>query len=122
MTHLTDKREAPVSAVGISGMAAHRASFARRVGIDLESHTSRTSSFIGDHAVQLGKGPFGVRGILFPLLRTRPFAVLTASRSLPDVRQVFQPDQAVWVLLVLGLAQWLIQWGVYRVTTLLPSR
>jgi hypothetical protein len=79
MTHLTDKREAPVSAVGVSGMAAHRASFARKVGIDLESHASRTSSFIGDYAVQLGKGPFGV-------------------------------------------AQWLIQRGVYRVTTSLPSR
>ena len=31
MTHLTNKREAPVSAVGVSGMAAHRASFARYV-------------------------------------------------------------------------------------------
>jgi hypothetical protein len=95
MTPLTDKREALVGAVGISGMPAHRASFARIVGIDLDGHASRTSSFRGDHAVQLGKGPFGGRGIRLPLLRTRPFAVLTASRSLPDVRQVFQPDQAV---------------------------
>jgi hypothetical protein len=31
MTHLTNKREAPVSAVGVSGMLAHRASFARYV-------------------------------------------------------------------------------------------
>jgi len=99
MTHLTDKREAAVSAVGISGMPAHRASFARIVGINLDGHASRTSSFMGDHTVQFGKGPFGGRGIRFPLPGTRPFAVLTASRSLPDVSQVFQPDQAGGVLL-----------------------
>ncbi len=98
MTHLADKREARLRAVGISGVPTHRACFARVVGIDLDGHASSTHRFVGDHAVQFGKGPFGVGGIGLALLAAGLFAA-SALRSFSDVGQVFQPDQAVGVLL-----------------------
>ena len=96
MTHLTDKRETLLGAVGISGMSTHRACLARVVGVYLDGHRAMQEGFIGKHAVQLGKAPFGIRGVGTPLLLTRLFASL-AFGSLTNVRQVFQADQAVGV-------------------------
>ena len=96
MTHLTDKRETLLGAVGISGMSTHRAGLARVVGVYLDRHRAMQEGFIGKHAVQLGKAPFGIRRIGTPLLLTRLFASL-AFGSLTNVRQVFQADQAVGV-------------------------
>jgi hypothetical protein len=97
MTHLTDKQEALLGAVGITGMATHRAGEATIVDVYLDGHRAIREGFISDHALQLGKGPFGVGSIRTPLLLTRLLAAL-AARSFANVGQVFQPDQAVGVV------------------------
>ncbi len=97
MTVLADKREALVRAVGISGMAAHGAGFARVVRVYLDRHRSLHQGFVGDHAMQLRKGPLRVGSIGFSPLFTGLFAPASPG-SFADVSQVFQPDQAVGVL------------------------
>ena len=94
MADLTDKREALARAVGLGSMPAYRACLARVVRIDFDRHTGRPRRFIGNHALQLGKSPFGAGGVGFALLLTRLFA-LPLLCSFADVGQVFQPDQAV---------------------------
>src|ERR1700694_5438938 len=96
MTHLTDKRETFLGAVGISGMSTHRACLACVVGVYLDRHRAMQEGLIGKHAVQLGKPPLGIRRVRTPLLLTGLFASL-AFRALTNVRQVFQADQAVGV-------------------------
>ena len=96
LTDLADKQEALVGAVVISGMPAYRAGEATVVGIHLDRHTPDTQGLVSDHAVQFGKGPFGVGGIGLPLLLTRLLASFPPG-SFVNVRQVFQPDQAVGV-------------------------
>ena len=85
MADLAHKQEAPVGSVGISDMAAHRASCARVVGIHFDRHRSVQERFVSNHAVQFCKRPFGVGSIGPPLLLARLLAFL-ASGSLPNVR------------------------------------
>src|SRR5271157_415691 len=100
MTVLTDEQEAIVWAIGITGMPTHRASFARIVCVNLNCHRTIYESFVGNHALQLSKRPFGIGCISLPLLPADFLAVLVsfASRgSLANICQLFQADQAVGV-------------------------
>src|SRR5437762_1853911 len=94
MADLTDKREAFPRAVGLCSMPAYRACLARIVRIDFDHYTARSCRFIGNHAMQFSKSPFGAGGVGFALLLTHLFA-LPLLCSFADVGQVFQPDQAV---------------------------
>src|SRR5438132_2448578 len=91
MTVLTDEQQAFVGAVGISSMPTHRARLAGVMGVYLDCHRPMQEGFIGDHAVQFGKGPFGRGSVGLSLLLARPLA-MRASRALADVCQVFQPE------------------------------
>ena len=96
MTDLADKQQALPRTVGISGMAAHRASLARVVGVYLDRSTAMQECFIGEHAVQLCKTPFGMGGVGFPLLFAHSLA-FAPSQTFADIGQVFQSDQAVGI-------------------------
>ena len=97
MTLLADKKQALVGTVGIRDMSTPRAGLARVVGVYLNCHRPLQESLVGNIAVQLGKAPFGVGGIGTALLVRSLFA----SPSLcpfSDMGQVFQADEAMWVL------------------------
>ena len=96
MTVLTDKQQSFVWAVGITGMSTQRAREATVVGIDLDRHRAMQEGFVGKHAVQLSKRPLGIGSIRLSLFRTRLFAMLT-SGSVPNVCQLLQSNQTVWV-------------------------
>ncbi len=96
MAVLTDKQESFVRSIGITGMSTHRASLACIVCIYLDSQRLVQESLVGKHALQFGKGPFGIGSIGTPLLPGGLLAFL-ALRSFTNVCQIFQADQAVWV-------------------------
>ena len=96
MTVLTDKEQALVRAIGITDMSTHRAGFARVVGIYFDRHRTVQEGFIGYHALQLSKRPFGVGSIGTPLFPGRFLATL-APGSFADVCQDLQTNQAVGV-------------------------
>ena len=58
MAILTDKEQALVGTVGITGMPTHGASFTCVVRIDLDRHRLVHKGFIGNHGLQFRKGPF----------------------------------------------------------------
>jgi hypothetical protein len=97
MTVLADEEQALVGTIGITGMSAHGTSLACIVGVYFDRHRTVQQGFIGNHAVQLSKRPFGVGRIGFPLLQTGLFAFL-AFRSFANVCQIFQSDHAGRVL------------------------
>src|SRR5260370_36939722 len=94
MTVLADEQESFVRPIGITGMSTPGARLTRIVGVYLDCHRPMQESLVGDHALQLGKGPFGVVRIGTPLLRAR-FLALLAFGSFTDVCQVFQAALAV---------------------------
>src|SRR5437588_7040059 len=94
MALLTGKHQTVVRTVFITGMTAHRASFARVVGVYLDCHRTMHECLIGDHALQFGKRPLGVGSIGLPLLLTGFFAAL-ARGSISDICQTLQSDQAM---------------------------
>src|SRR6266446_6401853 len=107
MAVLTHEQQAVLGAVRFAGMPTHRAGFARRVGIDLDRHALMQEGFVGDHAVQFGKGPLGIGGIGLPLLPGNGFGPLPVLRYAPsgsslgaltNVGQILQADEAVGVL------------------------
>jgi hypothetical protein len=95
---LTDEEQPVVGTVLRAGLPTLGTSLAAVVRIDLHGHTLMQQGFIGDHTLQFGKAPLGVGRIGFSLLLARLFALL-ADASLADVGQVFQADEAMWVLL-----------------------
>ena len=97
MTVLADEEQALVGTIGITGMSAHWTSLACIVGVYFDRHRTVQEGFIGNHAVQFSKGPFGIGGIGFSLLLARLLATL-AFRPCSDILQVFQSNQTVWVL------------------------
>src|SRR5712672_96785 len=97
MTFLADEQKAFVWAIRITGMPTHRASFARVVGIHLNSQTSRKTRFVGNHGLQFSKRPLGVGGISFPPLLTHLFAFL-AFGSFSNVCQMLQADQMIGIV------------------------
>jgi hypothetical protein len=53
--------------------------------------------FVGNHTVQLSKRPLGIGGIGTPLLPAR-FLAMPVPGPFTESCQVFQSDQALWVL------------------------
>src|SRR5258708_34187848 len=98
MAVLTDEQESFVGTISITGMSAHRACEATIVGVYLDGQRLVQKSLVGNHALQLGKGPFGGGRIRFTLL-PRGFLAFLAAAALTDVCQVLQTNEAV-----LGLA------------------
>ncbi len=96
MTVLADEHQALIGAIGIASMPTHRASLAGVVCIHFDGHRTLQERFISNHAVQLGKGPFGVGSISTSLLLARLFAMLAPS-TLADVCQLLQSNQTVRV-------------------------
>src|SRR5947209_18052635 len=97
MTVLTDKEQSLLGAVGISGMSTDGASLAGVVGIDFDGHVPLQEGFVGNHALQLGKTPFGVGCIRTSLLFAR-FLATFALCPFSNICQVLQADEAVGVL------------------------
>src|SRR6266702_4018748 len=93
MTVLADEQESFARPSGVTGMSTQGTRLARIVGVYLDCHRPMQESLVGDHALQLSKGPLGIGRIGTPLLR----AALLAAASFTDVCQVFQADQAVGV-------------------------
>ena len=96
MATLTEKEQALIRAVRLRGIAAHRAGLAGVVGIDVDRHTATQSRFVGNVAVQFGKRPLRSMPVSTSLFLARCFA-LASFGSLPNVCQLFQADDAVWV-------------------------
>jgi hypothetical protein len=94
VTVLADEQQSFVRAISISSMPTHWASLAGVVGVRFDRHRPLQEGFIGNHAMQFGKGPFGIGSVGTPLL---PGCLLTplAFGSLSDVFQVFQTNQTV---------------------------
>ena len=108
MAVLTHEQQAVLGTVRFGRMPTHRARLATVVGVDLDRHRRMQEGFVGNHAVQLGKGPFGVGGIGLPLLPGNGLgaaAVLRYAssgpplRALANVGQVLQSDEAMRVLI-----------------------
>ena len=97
MTVLADEEQALVGTIGITGMSAPWTSLACIVCVYFDRHRTVQEGFIGNHAVQLSKRPFGVGRIGFPLLQIGLFAFL-AFRSFANVCQIFHSDHAGRVL------------------------
>lgn len=68
MTIQTAKEQAPRWAIVLIDIAAHGAQPAGIVGIYLDRHTVGKQGFVGNHALQLGKGPLGMSSVCFSLL------------------------------------------------------
>ncbi len=96
MTVLTEKEQAFVGSIGITGMSTHGACLAGIVRVYLDCHRTMQESLVGDHALQLGKGPLGIGRIDTPLLLVCFLASL-ARGALADICQIFQADEAVGV-------------------------
>jgi len=93
---LAYEEQAMVRAVGLSRIAAPGTRLAGVVGIDFHGHALVHESFVGDIAMQLGKGPRGCMSIGVTLFLACLLPML-ALRTLTDVRQVLQTDETVWV-------------------------
>src|SRR5579884_545064 len=97
MATLTDEQQPLVGPVLFPSVSTHGACLGSVVGIHFDRHALILKGFVGDHAVQFSKRPFGESSIGFPLLLARLFT-LASWGSFSDVCQVLQSDQAVWVL------------------------
>src|SRR5258708_26215529 len=96
VTVLTGELEPFVGTIRITGMSTSRAGLARVVGVYLDCHALMQEGFIGNHAVQFSKGPFGIGGIGLALL-LRGLLAMLAFRSLSDVFQILQADKRMGV-------------------------
>jgi hypothetical protein len=97
VTTLAHKHETVLGTVGLSRIAAPGTRLRGIVGIDFHGHALMLESFVGDVAMQFGKGPFGRMPIGVMLLLTRLFPMLEPV-AFTDVCQVLQADETVWVL------------------------
>lgn len=98
MTVLTDEEQALVGPILACSMPTTRARLRRVVRIDFDCHAPGSQRFVGNHGVQLGKGPLGVRSVGFPLL-LRGVLALASFCALSNVGQVLQTDDTVGVLI-----------------------
>src|SRR6266700_1500934 len=96
VTVLTGEQEPFVGTIRITGMSTSRAGLARVVGVYLDCHALMQEGFIGNHAMQFSKGPFGIGGIGLALL-LRGLLAMLAFRSLSDVFQILQADKRMGV-------------------------
>jgi hypothetical protein len=96
-TLLTDKQESFVGSILFTGMSTHGTCLGGVVGIDFDCHTLMQERFVGNHAMQLSKGPLG-RGSIGLTLLLRGFLALASLRSLSNVSQVLKANEGMWVL------------------------
>ncbi len=89
---LTAKEQALVGTICLGSMPTHGTRSARAVGVYLDDHRPMQKGFIGNHAVQLGKGPLGAGGVRFPLLPGCCLPML-AFGSLSNAFQILQADE-----------------------------
>src|SRR5437773_6642884 len=82
LTGLTDKQETLARTILLAGIAAHGASLTGIVGVHFDGHTAIQRGFVGDHGMQLGKGPLGMTGVGFALLPARFLAMLAFKATL----------------------------------------
>src|ERR1700730_13193556 len=92
MAVLADEQQAFLGTIGITSMSTARARLTGGVGIHFDSHTSPQQGFVGNHALQLSKAPFGIGSIGLPLLPARFFAFAPFG-AFTDVCQIFQADK-----------------------------
>ena len=97
MTTLTHEHQSLVGAIVLTGMPAPGTRLAAVVGIHSHRHTACQHGLVGQVAVQFGKSPLGDMPVGSVLL-LRGFLSMPAFGALADVRQVFQANDAVWVL------------------------
>ena len=94
---LADKEQTLLWAIVLTAMTAQGACQAGVVRIDFHRHTPHTYRFVGKVAMQFSKSPFGGMPIcssLFPGC----FLSMRAPGALTNMGQVFQANDAVWVL------------------------
>src|SRR5262249_17334192 len=96
MAHLTAEQQALLRAVGLGGVPTLRTRLAGRVGVHLQGPTAGQERLVGHEALPLGEGPLRGMPMGAALLPARLLAVLVAP-PLPQVGQVLQADEAVWV-------------------------
>jgi len=97
MATLTHEQQSLVGAIVLTGMPAPGTRLAGGVGIHFHRHTACQHCLVGKVAVQFGKGP--LRGVpVRSALLLRGFLAMPAFGVLTDVSQVFQSNEAVWVL------------------------
>ena len=97
MTTLTLEEQSLVGAIVLTGMPAPGTRLAGVVGIHFHRHTACKHGLVGKVAVQFGKGP--LRGVpIRSSLLLRGFLSMPAFGAFTDMGQVFQADDAVWVL------------------------
>src|SRR5436309_900698 len=97
MATLADKEQAFLRAIVLTGMPTPGASLAGVVRIDFHCHTTCTHRFVGNIAMQLGKGPLRGMSVCSSLV-PGGFLSLRAPGAFTDMGQVFQANDAVWVL------------------------
>ena len=97
LTTLTDKQEAVSRTIRLTGIAAHGAGLTRKVSVHFDGHTATESGFIGKDTMQFSKRPFARVSVRTALLLTRFLASLP-SCAFPNVRQMFQSNDAMRVL------------------------
>src|SRR5258708_6177632 len=98
MATLTHEEQALLRAIVLTGMPAPGTRLAGVVGIHFHRHTACPHRLVGDVAMQFSKGP--LRGVsVRSSLLLRGVLPMLALGALTDVGQVFQADDAVWVLI-----------------------
>src|SRR5215467_4040445 len=95
-TMLTHKEQALTRSILLTGMPTHGTCLRGIVGIDFDCHTLMKKGFVGNHAMQLRKGPLGVRRVGLPLL-LRSFLALLPLGSFSNVCQILKSNQCMWV-------------------------
>ena len=97
MATLADKEQALLRAIVLTGIPTHGASPDGVIRIDFHCHTPCTHRFVGNIAMQLGKGPLRGMSVCSSLV-PGGFLSLLAPGAFTDMGQVFQANDAVWVL------------------------
>ncbi len=97
MAVLTHEQEALIGTVLRRNIATFGASLTGMVGIDFDSHIRTSSGLVNDVAMQFSKSPLGGMTVCPPLL-LRSFLAMLALRPFADVCQLFQTNDALWVL------------------------
>jgi hypothetical protein len=94
LTVLAHKEQPLVGSIPTCSVPTPRTGLTARVRVNRDRHALLQQGFVGNHAVQLGKGPPRLHhiGAALPLARLLASA---SSAALTNIGQVFEPDQAV---------------------------
>src|SRR5690348_4297065 len=106
VTVLAHKQQPLFRSVLRAGVPTPGARLRGVVGVHFDRHALVQQGFVGNHGMQFGKGPLGVHGIGFACLWRDSFCslaillalVCSAFGAFANICQIFQSNQAVWVL------------------------